>query len=185
MSFQIANGSNQKNAVLVWSGVRAELSKSAVRLEEVDVGRIALAVQRIRALESMAREIDDERREPSPTRKERDGAKRRCVEGRSEVVVAWLARRHVDRLGDRALLRRPRTRNDAIVGSSFEIGAGRLLTKQHALIFGGPILDVSQRGGVLLLDSWLLIGVRASITSRAALATAASSDAPGDERATV
>ena len=106
----------------------------------------------------MAREVDDERREPTQARKERDGPKRRCVEGRSEVVVAGLARRYVDRLRDRPLLRRPRTRHDAIVSSSVEIGAGRLLTEQHALIFGGSIWHVSQRGGVLLLDSWLLIG---------------------------
>ena len=146
----------ERGVGLIWCSRRTV--KSAVGLEEVDVGRIAPAAQWIRAFETMACEVDDEWREPTPARKERHGPKRRGVEGRSEVVVAWLARRHIDRLRDRALLRGPRTRNDAIVGSSVEIGAGRLLTEQHALIFGGPISDVGQRGGVLLLDSWLLIG---------------------------
>src|SRR5688500_19284942 len=98
----------------------------------------------------MAREVDHKRREPTQARKERGGPKRRRVERRSEVVVAGLARRHINGFRDRSLLRRPWTRHDAVVSSSVEIGAGRLLTEQHALIFGRSIRHVRQRGGVLL-----------------------------------
>src|SRR5688572_23537388 len=76
-------------------------------LEMIEIARIRLALEGVRPRQAIFGQIDGKRREPPPSREERDRPQRRAIEWRRERIVTWLTRRHVDRLGDWARHRGP------------------------------------------------------------------------------
>ena len=110
--------------------------EAAKRLDRVEIAGVGPAPKREGARKPMLGQVDAERLEAPPPGEERNGAERRRIERRREVVVPGLAARSIDRLGYRSLLRRPRAYGNAVPGPSRQVRLRGSPAEGQAIVLG-------------------------------------------------